>query len=160
MVGITPAEMRVVVMRCQVVAAGFDLFLFLRLWVDAAGHFAGVPYRLLALVVGFFVADEVFGADEADVEALGVAFGAGVLFVGGTDDEARGPAGAFGFFVGGRGFAAGFCCCGGGGFGGCVGGGEAAGLGGGFAHAGVASFFAASSGCFSTSRRTRHCRSG
>ena len=135
-VGITPAEMRVVVMRCHVVAAGFDLFLFLRFWVYAVGHFAGVPYRLVALVVGFFVADEMFGADEADVEALGVAFGAGVFFVGGADDEAGGPAGAFGFFVGG------------GGFGGCVGGGEAAGLGGGFAHAGVASFLAGSGGGF------------
>ena len=97
--------MRVVVMRRQIVAAGFNLFTFLRFWIYAVGHFAGVPYCVFALVVGFFVADEMFGADEADVVALGVAFGAGVFFVGGADDEAGGPAGAFGFF-GGGGFVA------------------------------------------------------
>ena len=69
-------------------------------------HLAAMPYCVVAFVVGFFVTDEMFGPDEADVEALGVAFCAGVFFVGGADDEAGGPAGSFGFF--GRGAFAGF----------------------------------------------------
>lgn len=107
MVRIPPAEMRVVVMRCQIVAAGFNLFAFVVVFgIYTVGHFAFVPYCFVALMVGFFVADEMFGADEADVVALGIAFGTGVFFVGGADDEAGGPAGAFGFF-GGGGFAEG-----------------------------------------------------
>ena len=98
--------MRIIVMRCQIVAAGFDLSTVLRFGIYAVVHFAGPECGFFAFVVGFFVADEMFGADEADVEALGVAFGAGVFFVGGADDEAGGPAGTFGFF-GGGGFVAG-----------------------------------------------------
>ena len=99
LVGIAPAEVRVDVVWGQVVAAGFYLFLFAA-GINAVVHAAGVPNCLVALVVRFFVADEVFRADEADVEALRVAFGAGVFFIGGADDEAGRPAGSFGLFGG------------------------------------------------------------
>ena len=104
LVRIAPAEMRVVVMWGHVVAAGFYLFAFLCFGIYAVVHFTGPPNCVFAFVVGFFVADEMFGADEADVVALGVAFCAGVFFVGGADDEAGGPAGSFGL-SGGRAFA-------------------------------------------------------
>lgn len=84
--------MRVIIMRGQIIAAGFNPSLFSRLGINAVVYFAAVPCGVVAFMVGFFVADEMFGTDEADVEALGVAFCAGVFFVGGADDEAGGPA--------------------------------------------------------------------
>ena len=91
-VGVAPAEMGVVVMWGHVVAAGFYLFLFVCFGVYAVVDEAFVEYSVFAFVVGFFVADEVFRADEADVLALCVAFGARVFFVGGADDKASRPA--------------------------------------------------------------------
>ena len=98
-IGIAPAEMGVVVVGGQVVLPGFYPFVFACSGICAVVHLAGVPYCFFALVVGFFVADEMFGTDEADVETLFIAFGARVLFVGGADNEPGGPAGSLGFFA-------------------------------------------------------------
>ena len=90
-VGIAPAEVGVVVVRGHVVAAGFYPFGF-AFFVYAVGDLAFVPNCLFALVVGFFVADEMLGTDESHVMPLLVAFGTRMLFVGGADDEPSRPA--------------------------------------------------------------------
>lgn len=84
--GVAPAEVGVVVVRGQVVVAGFYLFMF-PCFVYAVVDAAGVPYCIVALVVGFLVADEMLGTDEAHVMSLLVAFGTGMFFVGGADNK-------------------------------------------------------------------------